>query len=277
MRERNRLAVGLRSLRCGVSRVDLRLDMTKAAGYRNGTQIARVITQDWVSRQVGCLSCGSGTLRSARQNAPALDFTCSSCQAPFELKSKQAPFGGKLVDGQYDKLVSALRSDSAPNFLLLRYDLDRAVVVDLFAIRHELMTPMLVEKRTPLSPFALRKFWVGCNINLDGLPPGALIPWVRNGFERPLEAARWDWARFDKLAVVASENRGWLIDVLSCIQRIPGGAFTLSEVYRFESELQGAHPRNKNVRPKIRQQLQILVQQGFVNRVRPGLYIRAQP
>ena len=54
------------------------------------------------------------------------------------------------------------------------------------------------------------------------------------------------------------------------------GPFTLKEVYEFEGELGELHPENRNVRPKLRQQLQVLVSRGIVRRVRAGVYERAE-
>ena len=48
--------------------------------------------------------------------------------------------------------------------------------------------------------------------------------------------------------------------------------FSLQELYQFESYLQRIHPRNQNVRPKMRQQLQILRDLGLIELTRPGNY-----
>jgi len=40
--------------------------------------------------------------------------------------------------------------------------------------------------------------------------------------------------------------------------------FSLQELYGVEPYLQSIHPRNKNVRPKIRQQLQVLRDLGLI-------------
>jgi DpnI-like restriction endonuclease len=48
--------------------------------------------------------------------------------------------------------------------------------------------------------------------------------------------------------------------------------FTLGEVYAFADELVCLHPHNKNIEPKIRQQLQGLRDLGFVEFVGGGNY-----
>ncbi len=61
--------------------------------------------------------------------------------------------------------------------------------------------------------------------------------------------------------------------MLRCIQSLEKKQFTLREMYdRFEQELSKLHPQNRHVRPKIRQQLQVLRDRGIVRFVGEGIY-----
>jgi type II restriction enzyme len=256
--------------------MDLGLNISLSSGYKSGAQIARIISEDWVSRELPCIACGASSLDHVPANSPALDFSCPRCSAGYELKSKRTAFGSRLVDGEYGSLVSRLSSDSAPNFLLMRYDFHAARVQDLFAIHRGLLTPLAIERRPPLPPTARRAGWVGSVIDLGRLPQGAVVPIIRNGTPRPFEAARRDWQSYGGITSLQPALRGWVSDVLSCVQRLPAGAFTLRDVYHFEDDLQKSHPGNQHVRPKIRQQLQLLVAMGYLQRLSPGLYRRCR-
>lgn len=70
-------------------------------------------------------------------------------------------------------------------------------------------------------------------------------------------------------------SRSWTRDVLELVGRFGDKEFTLNEAYAFESELFALHSTNKNIRPKIRQQLQTLCKAGLLKRVRRGAYQRA--
>jgi type II restriction enzyme len=48
--------------------------------------------------------------------------------------------------------------------------------------------------------------------------------------------------------------------------------FTLEDVYAFEPRLRAAYPNNNNIRPKIRQQLQVLRDNGYLEFRDRGLY-----
>ena len=56
------------------------------------------------------------------------------------------------------------------------------------------------------------------------------------------------------------------------MEAIGRSEFTLDDVYRFEDRLASIYPGNSNVRPKIRQQLQVLRDQGFIEFVGRAIY-----
>ena len=67
------------------------------------------------------------------------------------------------------------------------------------------------------------------------------------------------------------QGRGWLLDILHCVEML-GADFTLREMYSFVPFLKQRHPENNNIEAKIRQQLQVLRDRGFVDFIAPGHY-----
>ena len=61
-------------------------------------------------------------------------------------------------------------------------------------------------------------------------------------------------------------------DVLNCVNNIDGIEFTIKDVYGYEDILQQRHKSKNNVRAKIRQQLQLLRDKGFIEFVDRGYY-----
>ena len=61
----------------------------------------------------------------------------------------------------------------------------------------------------------------------------------------------------------AARRRGWLIEVMKCAEALGRDSFELADVYAFEDRLSALYPGNHNVRPKIRQQLQVLRDRGW--------------
>lgn len=57
---------------------------------------------------------------------------------------------------------------------------------------------------------------------------------------------------------------GWKKDVFSCLLNITKDVFSLEEVYKFKKQLFRLHPENRNIKPKIRQQLQLLRDMGLI-------------
>lgn len=78
--------------------------------------------------------------------------------------------------------------------------------------------------------------------------------------------------RSTKLETQNLNNRGWIIDILNCINKVEHEIFILDEIYAFENELKIKHPFNNNIKPKIRQQLQFLRDKGFLEFLGNGIY-----
>jgi hypothetical protein len=74
----------------------------------------------------------------------------------------------------------------------------------------------------------------------------------------PLEEVREKFKRVKPLKDIAVTQRGWTLDVLNAIRRLGKTEFTTTDAYIFERELEQLHPDNRNVKAKIRQQLQVL-------------------
>jgi type II restriction enzyme len=114
-----------------------------------------------------------------------------------------------------------------------------------------------------------------------GAIPGALL-WrkpeagkihiVQNGVVRPKDAVLREWQKTLFLRDESLEARGWLIDVMKCVESLGKREFTLEEVYEFERHLSDLYPGNQNVKPKIRQQLQYLRDRGYIEFISRGNY-----
>jgi len=71
---------------------------------------------------------------------------------------------------------------------------------------------------------------------------------------------------------IRANLQGWKKDVFECLLKLKNDVFSLEEVYAFEDELTQRHPKNQNVKAKIRQQLQYLRDIGLVEFIKPGGY-----
>jgi type II restriction enzyme len=252
--------------------VDLEFSAILEGRYTSKSQIARVVSQAWVKRELPCLRCSSQPLTPTAENTKSRDFVCNHCDEPYELKSKSSQFTRWVANGEYNTMVDTIKSGRTPNLLLLEYDAVGLSVNNLQAIHRTLLSPLAVVPREPLSNTAERAGWRGCNLDLNVVPERGRIPIVRSGTALPWPSVISAWSQFDFMIRVRPESKGWLRDVLACVQKLPPGSFTLSDMYEFESDLLGLHSANQNVRPKIRQQLQVLVAQGILRRERPGVY-----
>jgi len=240
--------------------------------YKSASQRIRVLSELWFSNNMYCPSCTSNSIASYPNSYPVADFYCHNCNENYQLKSQSRNFGNKVTDGAYAPMIEAVKSNTNPNFFFLHYDISSYKVVNLVLIPHFFMTEHIVEKRNPLRPSARRAGWVGCNILYSRLPNKGKIQVVRDGDNISKYAVRESWKKVFFLNEALPSTRGWLNDIMWCIDRIDKEEFSLNEVYAFESYLQGLHPENKHVKPKIRQQLQILRDKGYLNFTGAGRY-----
>jgi len=251
-----------------------RIDL--AARYKAGTQIARVLTEDWCGRELYCPACESDRLLGSKPNCPAFDLECVKCQQRFQLKSSKTWNSKKIVDAAYDAMVAAIRSDRTPNLLVLQYS-DSWLVRNLLLIPRVFFSESVIEKRKPLGANARRAGWIGCNILIGEIPPDGKIQIISNGIPRGKDRVRLEFSRIKQLAKLSPSLRGWTLDVLRAIRALGKTNFSLQELYDFEPKLQVLHPQNQNVRPKIRQQLQVLRDLSLLDFVGPGQYVVRDP
>lgn len=209
-----------------------------------------------------CLACESDRILPTRANTRARDFECESCGHPYELKSGLKPFGKKIVNGAFSSMIGRIEDESVSSFLLLRYSSFN--ITDLVAIHRSLVTREIIQERKPLSPSAMRAGWVGCNILLSCIPPEGRIPLIRNGVALPKRRSRALFSAIESLGKKSASSRSWSRSLLTCLHRLPVTTFTLKDAYSFEDELSLLYPENNTVRPKIRQQLQVLRDAGLV-------------
>ena len=237
--------------------MNLQMNLSLARGYTSKSQIAKVLTENWLANESYCPSCLS-LLSQAKANSRVLDFVCSNCSNQFELKSKKGVLGRKISDGAYSAMIDRLTDSNSPHFFFLNYSTDFKVR-NLVAVPSYFLQPSLIERRKPLSDKAKRAGWVGCNIITSQIPEAGKISIVKEYQVVETKLVKRVWAKTHFLASEKnSESRSWMLDTISCIERLNQQTFSLQKMYDFENELSLKHPNNHHVKDKIRQQLQFL-------------------
>ncbi|MGB5530976.1 MAG: DpnI domain-containing protein [Ignavibacteriaceae bacterium] len=254
--------------------MELQLNFAVAKGYRSSSQIARVITEEWVEKNSFCPRCGEEKLNRFESNRPVADFCCTNCYAEYELKSKKDSFASKIVNGAYNIMIKRINSENNPHFLFLNYSSDSLQVQNFLTIPNHYFTNDIIERRSPLSQNARRAGWVGCNILLQNIPSSGKIFLVRDQeIERKAKVLE-NWSKTSFLAKQKIENRGWTIELLKIVEVMRNNEFELKDVYAFERTLKKKFPQNRFVKDKIRQQLQILRDKGIIEFLGNGRYVK---
>ena len=247
--------------------------LKEAGRYRSPSQRVRFLSEYWVSKEIFCPHCGGENLSDFKNNRPVADFYCENCDEEYELKSKKNTIGSTIMDGAYKTMVERLQSHNNPNFFFLSYNPQNHSVKDFIVIPKHFFVPSIIKKRKPLPPSARRSGWVGCTILLKNIPHSGRISYIKDGQIESKEKVLKKWQKTLFLRdAKKTELRGWLLDIMNYIDILNQKEFTLQDMYAFEGELSKKHPKNKNIKEKIRQQLQFLRDKGHLVFLSRGKY-----
>lgn len=251
--------------------MDLKFETSIAEQYKSNRQKVRVMSEKWVSDNMYCPCCGNSKIKKLKNNKPVSDFMCEKCNEIFELKSKCGNLGSKIVDGAYETMIGRIMDVTNPELLVLQYS-PQYCVTHLTLIPKFFFVVDLIEKRKPLPPTARRAGWIGCNILYNNIPKQGKISIISDGKIADEDKVVNLYNRMKKLQVSDIESRGWLMDILNCVNAIRNSDFYLNNMYEFVGLLQVKHPHNHNIEAKIRQQLQVLRDKGFIEFLGNGHY-----
>lgn len=252
----------------------LSFDTSLSEKYNSSAQKIRVMSESWLGDNMYCPNCGNPRISHLTNNSPVADFQCDNCGEIYELKSKNGNLGKKIADGAYSTMIERITSDSNPDLFLLQYS-ESLSVTELLLIPRFFFVPDIIEKRKPLAATTRRHGWIGCNILFGEIPQQGKISVIQNSRILDRQNVIQNYDRIKQLRTKSIDSRGWLLDVLSCINDIPKTEFTLSDVYGYVEVLQKKHINNNNVEAKIRQQLQFLRDKGFIEFLGKGQYRKA--
>jgi type II restriction enzyme len=252
--------------------MNLLLNKNLADKYSSLSQKMRVLTEDWVDNQIFCPNCGNVKISSYKNNKPVADFYCEKCKEDFELKSKKGKIGNVVAAGAYSKMIERLNSETKPNFFFMGY-LETLHVNDFFVVPKHFFISEIIEKRKPLKASARRAGWVGSNILFSKIPKAGQIFYVENGKVVTKKAILEKWQKTIFLNKInKTDSKGWILDIMNCIDALNKNEFTLADIYKFENQLKEIHPENKYIKDKIRQQLQFLRNKDYLKFIGMGKY-----
>lgn len=243
--------------------MNLYFDRHLATGYNSKSQQIRVMSEAWIIDNLYCLNCGEKLIH-AKNNMPVCDFICKNCNFEYELKSTKNFKAKKVNGGSYRAMYDKIYSGINPSFIILNYYPETLKVKNLLVVPKQFFTTSIIEKRKPLRNTAKRKGWTGCLINLGDIPDAGKIYIIKDEINLPKDEALRTFCSTKFLYNIESISKGWLLDIIICIEKINKDIFSLNDIYQYENFLKLKHPDNNNIRAKIRQQLQILRDKGYV-------------
>lgn len=230
--------------------------------YKSPSQIARVMTETWTRDHIFCPNCGN-TISEFENNRPVADFYCKNCMEEFELKSKKSKNLGNIVpDGAYNTMIARLESATNPSFFFLTYTPKREISNFLVIPKYFIQNKNIIKAPRILKD---RGEYLMCNISLAWIPESGKIFYIENWVQKSEKDVLEIWKKTNFLRETKNiETKGWLLDVMNCVESLKKQDFSLDEVYAFKNSLKILHPENNFIEDKIRQQLQVLRDKGYL-------------
>jgi type II restriction enzyme len=199
--------------------------------------------------------CAYGALHACVNTAATEDF---------ELKSKSGHQGNKGLEGANKTMIARIEGARNPNFFFLAYDRKRLFVTDLEIVPKHVFSRGMIAPKKPLAPTARHAGWQGRFILRDEIPQTGRIALVRDGRIVPRAQVLDVWTKMLFLRKGDTTARGWLLEVIHCIEGLHSRQFGLTDLYACEAALRAKFPGNANIQAKLRQQLQKLRDQGYL-------------
>ena len=189
------------------------------SAYTSGSQSARAWTEAWVSSWAYCPHCGNAKISSFPNNSPLADFFCTSCNEEFELKSQKGKFGTRVVDGAFKTKCERLAASNNPNLFLMNYDLNRLRSSICSSCRSTSSSARSSrnESRWPRRHDAPAGSVQNLAQPRSGVRRDSYRPEQRHPREGTVLA---DWQRTLFLRSESPETRGWLLDVMKCVESL---------------------------------------------------------
>jgi type II restriction enzyme len=244
--------------------MNLSLNTKLAEGYSSNSQIARILTENWVKQNSYCPCCGETPLNEFENIRPVADFYCKKCNEEFELKSKSGKLSNTINDGTYSTMIERINSIQNPNFFFLTYS-KKMSVENFLIIPKQFFTTEIIVKRKPLSEIARRAGWVGCNIDISNVAEAGKVFLIKDTKLIDKSIVENSFKKTLFLRNKSSDSKGWILDLMTCVDSIKKETFTLEDIYKFEEKLKAKYPSNNFIKDKIRQQLQVLRDKGIID------------
>lgn len=222
------------------------------------------MSEPWTEQNIFCPNCGN-FLDWLENNKKVSDFLCWNCNENYEQKSSKKRFKWKVTASEYFTLIKRISAVDKPNFFFLHYIDLKYSVENFFVVPKYFFTSEIIEKRKPLSKNARRAGWTGSNILFSKIPNSWKIYYIEDWKEISKDKILEKWQKTVFLKDIKKDDlKGWILDIMNCIESLNKENFTLKEIYNFEKDLKNLHPENNNIKAKIRQQLQFLRDKNYL-------------
>lgn len=243
--------------------MNIRLRWNLALRFKKATHQARVVTEDWVRREMYCINCSRGRLIALDNNAKVIDFRCSNCRHQYQVKATKGRLTSQLPGATYRATRTAIRMGRAPNFLLVVYRILPPEVREVLAIPRHFITEETISRRivNSRSGKPSRETFV---LHLNKIPDDAKIRVVHRGRPVARRAATRAWRKGGRIERRAAIVRKGPIDFWAAVPGASGWSFGVRDFRGYERKSGEGLAHYRRRLEALERQLQELENSGFI-------------
>ena len=231
-----------------------------------------MLTEFWTANNIFCPICWSALVQH-KIDKPVNDLFCRDCKADFELKSSKGNLWKTIPWWAYDIMMKEM-ANNPMHLFILKYAKDYTIK-NFLVVPKYFFIPEIIQKRNTSKVKQKNwkiRLWTWWNILFDKIPESWKIHYISNWTYKTRTEILKEWEKVKFLEKEKSSSKGWIFDIMICIEKLNKREFTLQDIYAFENELKLKHPKNNNIKPKIRQQLQFLRNKKYLEFIEKWKY-----
>ncbi len=222
------------------------------------TQAIKKLSEFWVANNIFCPICWSALIQH-KIDKPVNDLFCRDCKENFELKSSKWNLWNTILWGAYDVMIKEM-TNNPMHLFVLKYAEDYTIK-NFLVVPKYFFIPEIIKKRNTSKVKQKNwttRLWTWWNIMFDKIPESWKIHYISNGTYKTRTEILKEWEKIKFLEEEKTSSKWWIFDIMICIEKLNKREFHLKELDVFLDELQLKYPNNNFIKDKIRQQLQKL-------------------
>jgi type II restriction enzyme len=156
---------------------DLILQIKENNNWTSESRIVGEACEYYIKNNINCVRCNNKNFEKCKTNEQSKDLICINCNQQFQIKAKSATQKQvnniinkntfRIIGGEYSTTLKNINEKI--DYLIVLYEKHTYKIINILYVNNENITSNCIIPRKPLSTFAKRAGWQGCNILFENI------------------------------------------------------------------------------------------------------------